>query len=261
MAGQARFGTRPFVPEPAAGTVAQLVLLEVLCRAVGLGPAGWLTGCVFAAATWAALARALRGSWPRSFGPANRVTLARTTLVGGVTALVVDSFDRPGPVAVLVGLAAVALVLDAVDGQVARRTGTVTALGARFDMEVDAFLILVLSVHVVVPLGPWVLVIGALRYLFVAASWVLPWLRAPLPHSMARKAVAALQGIVLVVAAAGIVPRAVERGAVAGALALLVWSFGRDVGWLWRVRREAVGGGAGDLVARATGGESVSGAG
>ena len=38
--------------------------------------------------------------------------------------------------------------LDAVDGQVARRTGTVSALGARFDMEVDAFLILVLSVYV-----------------------------------------------------------------------------------------------------------------
>ncbi|UJB40725.1 CDP-alcohol phosphatidyltransferase family protein [Streptomyces sp. A1-5] len=258
MAGQARFGTRPFDPAPAAGTVAQLVLLAVLCRAVGLGPAGWLTGCVFAAATWAVLARALRGSWPHSFGPANRVTLARAALVGGVTALVVDSFDRPVPV--LVGLAAVALVLDAVDGQVARRTGTVTALGARFDMEVDAFLILVLSVHVVVPLGPWVLAIGALRYLFVAASWVLPWLRAPLPHSMARKTVAALQGIVLVVAAAGIVPRAVERGAVAGALALLVWSFGRDVGWLWRVRRGAVGRGAGDPAARAAGGESVSGA-
>ena len=37
-------------------------------------------------------------------------------------------------------------VLDAVDGHVARRTGTATAFGARFDMEVDAFLIVVLSV-------------------------------------------------------------------------------------------------------------------
>ena len=39
-----------------------------------------------------------------------------------------------------------ALALDGVDGQVARRTGTASELGARFDMEVDAFLILVLSV-------------------------------------------------------------------------------------------------------------------
>ncbi|GAA4940924.1 hypothetical protein GCM10023238_03240 [Streptomyces heliomycini] len=46
------------------------------------------------------------------------------------------------------GLTAVALILDGVDGKVARRTGTSTPLGARFDMEVDAFLILVLSVYV-----------------------------------------------------------------------------------------------------------------
>ena len=46
----------------------------------------------------------------------------------------------------LVTLSTVALVLDAVDGQVARRTGTATPLGARIDGEVDAFLILLLSI-------------------------------------------------------------------------------------------------------------------
>ena len=56
---------------------------------------------------------------------------------------------RPGRP--LVGLTAVALALDGVDGRVARRTETVTAVGARFDMEVDAFLILVLSVYVAAP--------------------------------------------------------------------------------------------------------------
>ncbi|MEU7635188.1 MULTISPECIES: CDP-alcohol phosphatidyltransferase family protein [unclassified Streptomyces] len=267
MAVQGRYEARPFGPDRAAGAVAQLVLLEVLCRAVGLGPAGWLTGFAFAVATWAALTRALHKSWLRSFGPANRVTLARATLVGGVTALVADSFGRHAPVTVLVGLAAVALVLDAVDGRVARRTGTASALGARFDMEVDAFLILVLCVYVAVPLGPWVLAIGALRYLFVAASWALPWLRAPLPHSMARKAVAAVQGVVLVAAGAGIAPRALERGAVAGALALLVWSFGRDVAWLWRTRGRTAGAESaaraadGGSVGRKSGGRSVTGAG
>ena len=74
-----------------------------------------------------------------------------------------------------------ALALDAVDGWVARRTGTVSALGARFDMEVDAFLILVLSGYVAPTLGGWVLAIGLMRYAFVAAGWVLPWLRAG-PH-------------------------------------------------------------------------------
>ncbi|QHC22478.1 CDP-alcohol phosphatidyltransferase family protein [Streptomyces sp. GS7] len=236
MAVQRQYGTRPFAPDAAAGAVAQLVLLEALCRAVGLGTAGWLAGSVFAVATVATLTRALCRSWPDSFGPANRVTLARATLVGGVTALVADSFGRRPAVTALIGLATVALVLDAVDGRVARRTGTATPLGARFDMEVDAFLILVLSVYVAKALGPWVTAIGAMRYAFVVASWALPWLRAALPHSTARKTVAACQGIVLVVAAAGIVPREAEFGAVAGALALLVWSFGRDAVWLWRAR-------------------------
>ena len=42
-------------------------------------------------------------------------------------------------------LASVALILDGVDGKVARRTRNASAFGARFDMEVDAFLILVFS--------------------------------------------------------------------------------------------------------------------
>ena len=119
------------------------------------------------------------------------MTLTRATLVGGVTALVADSFGRPAPVPPLVALTAVALVLDAVDGWVARRTGTASALGARFDMEVDAFLILVLSVYVAQSVGAWVLAIGAARYAFVAAGWLLPWLRGPLPPRYWRKVVAA----------------------------------------------------------------------
>ncbi|WP_078629512.1 CDP-alcohol phosphatidyltransferase family protein [Streptomyces sp. 142MFCol3.1] len=220
--------------ETIVGAGVQLVLLALLGTAIGMGPAGWLTGLAFAIATWAVLTRALRRSQPRSFGPANRVTLGRAILVGGVTALVADSFQSSPPVSLLVGLTAVALILDGVDGKVARRTGTSSALGARFDMEVDAFLILVLSVYVAMSLGPWVLLIGTMRYAFVAAARVLPWLNAALPPSMARKTVAAMQGIVLLVAGAGILPRAAAAAAVLLALALLVWSFGRDVMWLWR---------------------------
>ncbi|MFI1394287.1 CDP-alcohol phosphatidyltransferase family protein [Streptomyces sp. NPDC020681] len=230
------YDARLLRPETAVGAGAQTLLLAVLATVVGLGPAGWLTGLAFTLATWAVLTRALSRRWPRPFGPANGVTLARTTLVGGVTALIADSFLSRPPVAVLVGLAAVALILDGVDGQVARRTGTESALGARFDMEVDAFLILVLSVYVAMSLGAWVLLIGAMRYAFVVAARVLPWLNGPLPPSTARKTVAALQGIVLLVVGAGIVPRLPAYAAVLVALALLVWSFARDIRWLWRVR-------------------------
>jgi phosphatidylglycerophosphate synthase len=222
--------------ETAAGAGAQILLLVLLGAAIGLGPAGWLTGLAFALVTWAVLTRAVHRSWLSSFGPANRVTLARATLVGGVTALVADSFESPPPVTILVALTTVALILDAVDGQVARRTGTASPLGARFDMEVDAFLILVLSIYVATSLGPWVLLIGTMRYAFVAAARVLPWLNGALPPSTARKTVAALQGIVLLVVGAGVVPRLPALAAVFSALALLIWSFGRDIRWLWGVR-------------------------
>ncbi|MFJ3223499.1 CDP-alcohol phosphatidyltransferase family protein [Streptomyces sp. NPDC086783] len=220
--------------ETAVGAGAQLLLLAFLGAAIGLGPAGWLTGLAFGIATWAVLNRALRRSQPLPFGPANRVTLGRAILVGGVTALVADSFESSPPLTLFVGLTAVALILDGVDGKVARRTGTSSALGARFDMEVDAFLILVLSVYVAMALGPWVLLIGTMRYVFVAAARVLPWLNGALPPSMARKTVAALQGVVLLVAAAGVLARPLTFALVLLALALLSWSFGRDIAWLWR---------------------------
>ncbi|WP_351222635.1 CDP-alcohol phosphatidyltransferase family protein [Streptomyces sp. NPDC002133] len=227
---------RPARPETVEGAGAQTLLLVLLGIATGFGPVGWATGLAFTIGTWVVLTRALRRAQVGPFGPANRVTLARTTLVGGVTALVAESFVSRPPTVLLTALITVALVLDAVDGHVARRTGTESCFGARFDMEVDAFLILVLSVHVALSLGAWVLVIGAMRYAFVAAARVLPWLRGPLPPSMARKTVAALQGIVLLVAAAGIVPRPAAYVAVLAALAALVWSFGRDMRWLWAVR-------------------------
>jgi phosphatidylglycerophosphate synthase len=128
-------------------------------------------------------------------------------------------------------------VLDAVDGKVARRTGTVSPVGARFDMEVDAFLVLVLSVHVAGILGPWVLAIGAMRYVYVAAGWVLPWLRGPVPPSYIAKTVAAVQGVVLAVVSAQLLPNAVAVVLVAAALVLLAWSFARSVLLLWQAAR------------------------
>ncbi|MEV5318850.1 CDP-alcohol phosphatidyltransferase family protein [Streptomyces sp. NPDC052687] len=237
MALNNTYGARPVQQEAAVGAAIQILLVALLGAATGLGPAGWLTGLVFAVAGWAVLARAVHRSALASFGPANRVTLGRAVLVGAVTALVADAFRGAPPVALLVGLTAVALVLDGVDGKVARRTGTSSALGARFDMEVDAFLILVLSVYVSLELGVWVLLIGGMRYAFVAAARFCPWLNASLPPSTARKAVAAAQGVLLLLAASGLLPGAAAAGVVAVALALLVWSFGRDVRWLWRRSR------------------------
>ena len=223
----------------AAATGAQVALLAALSVQVGLGMLGWLAGAAYAAGLWTLLAGAARRAGRTTLGPADLVTLTRASLVAGVVALVVDRFaGGAASAAVLVVLAAVALVLDGVDGQVARRTGTVSALGARFDMEVDAFLVLVLSVHVAVLVSPWALVVGGMRYAYVAASWALPWLRGALPTRHSAKVVAALVGIVLVVLSAGVVPHVLALGLVWVALLLLFRSFGQSVAWLWRARAD-----------------------
>ncbi|MCV2490830.1 CDP-alcohol phosphatidyltransferase family protein [Geodermatophilus sp. YIM 151500] len=235
--------------QPLLATVAaaEAVVLTALSAGVGLGPAGWLAGTAYGLGLWGLLTVATWRAGTGTLGPAGLVTSARAVLVGGVVALVADRlWVGDVPTVLLVVIATVALVLDALDGPVARRTGTASALGARFDVEVDSVLVLVLSVHVAVLLGPWVLVIGAMRYAFVAAGWAVPWLRSPLPVSYSAKAVAALQGIVLVVAAADVLPRSLAAVLVAVALALLVWSFTRSIVWLWRdARRPTRAGGAG----------------
>ena len=184
----------------------------------------------------------------RRFGPADRVTLARAVLACAVAGLAAaaalggpEAHPAEGALGLLVGLASVALVLDAVDGWVARRTGTVSAFGARFDLEVDAFLIAVLSLHVARELGWWVAAIGAARYVLLVAQQLVPWLRIELPPSRWRKAVAAYQGIALTAATAEVLPSAVAAGLVLAGLSALAVSFGTEVQSVWRLRPHAVG--------------------
>ena len=222
---------------PVAGTGGTVVLLAVLARTVDLGGAGLLVGLASGLTLNVALARALWRDPTARLGPAGRVTLVRATLAIGVAALTAASFERPVAVVTIATLAAVALALDFVDGWLARRTATESALGAKFDGEVDAFLILVLSIEVAPTVGGWVLAIGLARYAFHAAGWWLPWMRATLPRRDWRKTVTASQGFALVVAAAGVVPTSVSQILLAIALAMLAESFGRDVWWLSRRRK------------------------
>lgn len=201
-----------------------------------LGPAGYLGGAVIVAVRWP----------HRELGAANRITLARLVLTSWVVsalapAALADSWAVPVQLGiVVVGIAC--LVLDGVDGRVARARGLDSPFGARFDVEVDAALILVLSLAV--PLlgvaGWWVVGIGLIRYAYVAASLRRRWLRGPLFPSLARKVVGVLQVVALLVtlvaALIPAVPGAAPRVVLGAALAALCWSFGRDALWQWRQR-------------------------
>jgi phosphatidylglycerophosphate synthase len=152
---------------------------------------------------------------------------------------VLDGPLRPGGT-LLVALTTVALLLDWVDGRVARRTATTSELGARFDMEVDALLILVLSVHVTASFGVWVLLIGAARYLRLLACVPWRWLRSSSPVRYWAKVVAAYQCVALAAAASGLLPPPVTGGLLLAGLLLLGESFGREIWWLRTHRPGAV---------------------
>ncbi len=222
---------------PVVGLAAQLALLALLGSTLGLTATGLIAGAAYGLVLCGLLGAGLERAGMSHIGPANAVTLARALLVGGVTAMVVTSFAHPVSTPFLVAIAGVALALDGVDGQVARRTGNTTALGARFDMEIDAFLILVLSVYAGDRFGWWWVAIGAFRYAFVAAAFFAPWLNGALPPRFSRKVVAALQGIVLALVTADLLPTYLAVGALGVALGSLTWSFGRDISWLHKASR------------------------
>lgn len=168
------------------------------------------------------------------FGLCNTVTLARAAMVVALLALLWSG--ARGWEVMLV--AAVALSLDGLDGWLARRSELVSEFGARFDMETDAALGLVLAAHVWLGgmTGPEVLLLGLMRYGFVLAFWPFPWLAAALPERFGRKAVCVIQiAMLILLQLPGLMP--VHAQAMAWfAVIALVWSFGRDVLWLWRHR-------------------------
>lgn len=221
---------------PATGLLASLGLLLAITVTVGLQPSAVTLGVVTALVTVVLLEHGMGVHGLERLGPANRVTLTRATLVAGIAALVTQASLDTAPRSLLVALTVVALVLDGVDGRVARRTGSITALGATFDMETDAYLILLLSWYVAAQVGWWVLAIGLARYLLLAAGAVLPWLAGAVPARPWAKVVAAIQGVVLTVVAADVLPSQAQTVALLVALALLAESFGRQAVMLWGQR-------------------------
>ncbi len=196
---------------------------------------------VYAAGTvlvWRGLAAA--HPHPR-FGPANRVTLGRFAIAALLAALIGEPMLRPEPIAwTIVVVATVVAVLDAVDGPLARRSGLASAFGARFDMETDAWLTLVLCGLIVHfdKAGAWVLAAGLMRYAFVAAALAWPWLGGELVPSLRRKVVCVAQITTLIVCLGPIIPRWASSALAAASLAGLAWSFAVDVRALARARRQ-----------------------
>jgi phosphatidylglycerophosphate synthase len=168
-------------------------------------------------------------------GYANLVTAGRLVLVAFVAGLASQPVV-PAVAWTAVVVSTIAALLDITDGWVARRTGTASAFGARFDMEVDALLIMVLAglAWVWGKAGAWVLLSGLLRYGFVAGGWLVPWLRNPLPPSLRRKTICVIQIVALIVVLGPIVTPPLSTLVAAAGLGILGYSFAVDTLWLRR---------------------------
>ena len=183
--------------------------------------------------------------WHRSrFGAANAVTLARVVGCCWVGALTVEAALgglTHGDRLLMIGVATGCLILDGVDGWVARARSEVSAFGARFDMETDAVLLVCLSLAVPIlgVAGWWVLALSGMRYGHLAASQFSAALRIPLPVDYARKVVAVIATVAPIAALAiDLVWPGWPAGVILSVgLACLTWSFARDVVWQIRVAR------------------------
>ena len=172
----------------------------------------------------------------RRFGLANAVTLARAVIACVFGALIGAGTSSATAAWVMVLAALAGLVLDGVDGWAARRYGLASRFGAKFDTEVDSLFALILSILVwqQTGVGAWVLGIGLLRYAFVYAGRLRPWLAAPLPESRRRKTVCVIVVAALAICLAPVMTSPAVAITAAATLAVLAWSFAVDIVWLRR---------------------------
>ena len=233
----------PSAPLRASAVTAKLIGLVAVIALANAARAGLPLGDRYplkAAALFAAIMGLSIGFLQRHhpfarFGAANQITTLRAILVALVAGLVGEP-RRPAIAAAAVAAGVAVTLLDGVDGWLARRYGIASPFGARFDMEIDALLILALSVlawrHE--KAGAWVVASGLLRYTFVAAGRVAPRLRAPLPPSRRRQAICVVQIAALTLAMVPAIQPPASALLAGAALAALSCSFLIDTAWLWR---------------------------
>lgn len=204
-----------------------LMLGGVLAASLGLPLPAVGTGALasFALLTWRT-----RGHWTPTtrFGSANTVSMTRLALAATLLG------DPPFPAWFLASSAGTALLLDGLDGWLARRFGLVSRYGDLLDKEVDAFLTMALCLVLYrsTELNASILIPAVLRYLYVLRHEFASHPIAPPPATrFGRMAGAIVLGSLVVC----LLPIGAWRVWVGGlATALVLTSFARS---LWQEHR------------------------
>jgi phosphatidylglycerophosphate synthase len=239
----------PFPSQRAALTLRSTLACALAGCAIGEAVVAWILGdrlgfgawfaakaaIVFGTGVFMVPAAAGRGHPFTRFGPANVLTTIRLAGVALIAACIGEG--KPSGVALgIAGASMLLAVLDGVDGWLARRSGLASAFGARFDMEVDALLVMILSLLIwQYGKAPWWIVLaGLLRYAFVVSGWIWPRMGAPLPPSRRRRLVCVIQIVGLSVVMLPAIVQPASTWLAALLLLVLSGSFFVDTLLLWR---------------------------
>ena len=157
------------------------------------------------------------------FGLANVVTSLRLALALAL-ALPAACLGRAGAVALIV----TCLLLDGLDGWLARTRGDASPFGAHFDMETDALLVLMttLRLWLVEGYGAWVLIAGSLRYGYVLSLWLAPGSGREAPRSRLGRSAFLL--LMLGLSCGFLVHGAAGSSSIGLGTLLVSWSFARS---------------------------------
>lgn len=167
---------------------------------------------------------------PGAFGPANTITLCRNFLVAVIINILLFNYG-PHESMLIASLSISILIMDGLDGYVARKLNICSDFGARFDMESDAFFILVLCIATISVYGApyWIILIGAMRYLYVLGQYFYQPLNLPVRDRYSRKVFCVIQIVALVLPFTEVLQKGIWELLLLVSLMLLAFSFARDI--------------------------------
>ena len=165
-----------------------------------------------------------------TFGPANRISLARGIIISLMAGLVLNMPSEALAGWVVFAMTITALILDGLDGAVARRTGMASPLGARLDGELDGLMTLVLCLLIYFSdrADAIVLLSGALHYVFLGASRLGMLPDVDLPQSFRRQCLGVCSVFLLVLCCVPLIGQSASIVLAGTSAALLLISFSID---------------------------------
>lgn len=223
---------RPLGPALNGWSRGQAVAQLCALLGAGLAHAAWPVALGALGSFGVLLYLARRAYTPRGrFGWANRVTLLRLVVLLTLTAPTSWLSARAA-----LGLVSLVLALDLLDGFLARALGDASSFGAHFDMESDAQLVLVVTLHLWLAgsMGFWVLFAGSLRYLYVLALWLWPSRAAAREAPRSRFARYSFAILMAGLCGALILPPPLSSVSACCGTLVVSWSFARSSYFSWR---------------------------